>query len=399
MSRVSRRTGPAIAAELNRWLEDSIRKQPEEWFWVHNRWKTRPRGILAGQTPIAGVDEAGGMANLQPFRLAVWSPNPLGDACMALPAIRAIRGSRPDLHLAICCRENLAGFWNAQPEVDEVIAFPKGTRPWVVAGLIRKGRDRFDAALLFPGSTRSALESRLAGIGCRVGYARRGRDRLLSWAVPPGDGAEKRKHHVHTYLELVRAVGGGRADSGEGETTSARSSRPEPGRTEFHVGVCAGAEFGEAKRYPVDRFAEAIALLRERNPGNVFRFSFYGSPAERRIGDELKERVAAPCRNRVGETSIAGLVEELRTCDALLTNDTGTMHLAAATGIPVVAIFGSTEPSWTGPLGPDHRVIREKVDCSPCFQRECPIDFRCMLRIEPERVARELEDLLITRSP
>src|SRR5690606_7972570 len=90
------------------------------------------------------------------------------------------------------------------------------------------------------------------------------------------------------------------------------------------------------------------------------------------------------------------LVEELKDCHFLATNDTGTMHLAAALGIPTVAIFGSTEPEFTAPIGEIHRVIRHKVDCSPCFLRECPIDYRCMLRIEPKTVTDEMEALLDT---
>ena len=91
--------------------------------------------------------------------------------------------------------------------------------------------------------------------------------------------------------------------------------------------------------------------------------------------------------NRIGRTSLDQLMDELAGCDALLTNDTGTMHLAAFLGVPTVAIFGSTEPALTSPLGDFHQVLRHKVDCSPCFQRECPIDFRCMTRIEPAEAA------------
>jgi ADP-heptose:LPS heptosyltransferase len=82
--------------------------------------------------------------------------------------------------------------------------------------------------------------------------------------------------------------------------------------------------------------------------------------------------------NRIGQTTIQQLIDELRECRLLLTNDTGTMHLASLLGVPVVAIFGSTEPRMTGPLGDGHVILRHQVECSPCFLRQCPIDFRCM---------------------
>jgi heptosyltransferase-2 len=98
--------------------------------------------------------------------------------------------------------------------------------------------------------------------------------------------------------------------------------------------------------------------------------------------------------NRIGQTSLDELMDELSACDALITNDTGTMHLAAFLGVPTVAVFGSTEPGLTCPLGDFHEILRHKVDCSPCFLRECPIDFRCMTRIEPSEAAAALRRVL-----
>ncbi|HRQ89088.1 MAG TPA: lipopolysaccharide heptosyltransferase II [Bacteroidia bacterium] len=328
-------------------------------------------------------------------RWLVRSPNPLGDACMSLPAVRALKRSRPGIHVAVCCRENLAPLWEACDEVDEVIPFPKGIGPLAV-GRILRSRGRFDAGLLLPNSFRSALELRLGGVPCLVGYSMHQRWFLLSLPVRERRNGGGLRHHVHRYLDLVAAIG---AVPGAVEDFLAIPSPPSPippGATEIHLGLCPGAEYGNAKRYPVERYARAVALLRERHPGVRVRVSVFGSPAERGIGDELVALLDEPRVNRAGETTIAGLVEELRQCHLVATNDTGTMHLAAALGVPTVAIFGSTEPGLTAPVGDVHRVIREKVDCSPCFLRECPIDYRCMLRIEPERVAYEMEALLDT---
>ncbi len=115
---------------------------------------------------------------------------------------------------------------------------------------------------------------------------------------------------------------------------------------------------------------------------------------DRPIADTIVAAAAVPVTDLVGKTSLAQLMDELRTCDLLLTNDTGTMHIAAFLGVPTVAVFGSTEPTLTGPLGPIHRILRHHVDCSPCFLRECPLDFRCMKAIEvPEVVSAVLAHL------
>jgi lipopolysaccharide heptosyltransferase II len=283
--------------------------------------------------------------------------------------------------------------WSAQGEIDEVLPFSRSLNPLQVGRLIRR-EGPFDEGVLFPNSFRSALELWCGGIRNLAGYNRYQRRVLLRTAVKEPKPGVKNRHHVHRYLHLVEQAG---ADTASLDELLAIPSPPTPigeGHEEVHVGICPGAEYGNAKRYPIERYARAVELLRERRPDTIFRISIFGSPAEHEIGEELRSRLAEPCRNRAGETSIAELVDELRTCHFLATNDTGTMHLAAALGVPTVAIFGSTEPEFTAPIGAVHRVIRHPVDCSPCFLRECPIDYRCMLRIEPERVTNEMEVLL-----
>ncbi|MEX2581440.1 MAG: lipopolysaccharide heptosyltransferase II [Verrucomicrobiales bacterium] len=334
-----------------------------------------------------------GRATGKPTRIIVRSPNPLGDACMALPAVRALRRTFADVRITLCCRENLAPVWEVQADVDDVLAFSKSRNPLQVGKLIRS-RGPFDLGVLLPNSFRSALELRLGGVTNLVGYDRHQRRLLLRTAVDEPRPAPEEQHHVHRYLHLAEKAG---ADVGRVTELLRIPPAPMPissGLKKIRFGVCPGAEYGNAKRYPIERYAEAIESLRERRPAVEFVVAIFGSPAERGIGDRLASMLSGPVDNRVGRTSIGGLVDELRTCHFLATNDTGTMHLAAAIGVPTVAIFGSTEPDFTSPVGDVHRVIRHKVDCSPCFLRECPIDYRCMLRIEPERVVREMEALL-----
>ncbi|MEP6822957.1 MAG: glycosyltransferase family 9 protein, partial [Chthoniobacterales bacterium] len=150
------------------------------------------------------------------------------------------------------------------------------------------------------------------------------------------------------------------------------------------IGLCPGAEYGPTKRWLPERFAEAAAAVSAQRPA---QWILFGTAAEVEIGKPIADAAAIPVTDLIGQTTLAQLIDELRTCDFLLTNDTGTMHLAAHLGVPTVALFGSTEPSLTGPLGPQHRVIRHHVACSPCFLRECPIDFRCMNSVTSEEVA------------
>ncbi|MCH1409844.1 MAG: lipopolysaccharide heptosyltransferase II [Verrucomicrobiales bacterium] len=328
----------------------------------------------------------------QPKRFLVRSPNPLGDACMSLPAVRALKRSGPHVKISVCCRANLAPMWAAREEIDEVIPFSRDLNPFQVGRLLRK-HGKFDYGVLLPNSFRSALELWLGGVGKLVGYNRHQRSLLLKQAVSEPESLETR-HHVHRYLHLVEAMG---IDISDIDSLLAIPDAPTPiqgGEKEIYLGVCPGAEYGNAKRYPIRRYAEAIEKLRKKKPDVNFRVSIFGSPAERPIGDELKALISDPSENRAGKTSIDDLVAELQSCHFLATNDTGTMHLAAALGVPTVAIFGSTEPAFTSPIGNVHRVIRHQVGCSPCFLRECPVDYRCMLRIEPETVVREMEALL-----
>jgi lipopolysaccharide heptosyltransferase II len=144
------------------------------------------------------------------------------------------------------------------------------------------------------------------------------------------------------------------------------------------IGLCPGAEYGPAKRWLPERFAQVVRIVQECTGAE---WKIFGVEKDRPIVDAIVTAAKVPCTDLVGKTTLEELMTQLRTCDLLLTNDTGTMHLASFLGVPTVSIFGSTEPTLTGPLGANHRVLRHHVACSPCFLRECPIDFRCMTAI------------------
>jgi lipopolysaccharide heptosyltransferase II len=141
------------------------------------------------------------------------------------------------------------------------------------------------------------------------------------------------------------------------------------------MGLCPGAEYGPAKRWLPERFAEVAAAVSAKLP---VQWILFGTPKDITVGETIVRTLGDSCVNRIGQTTLEQLIDELRKCRLLLTNDTGTMHLASLLGVPTVAIFGSTDPRLTGPLGDRHIIVRHQVECSPCFLRKCPIDFRCM---------------------
>jgi heptosyltransferase-2 len=370
-----------LTIEINGNLEREIAASPPDWFWVHDRWKT-PGPFLLGRSR-RGFFWGSGSARqeLQPFRLLVRSSNWLGDAVMSIPAVEACKRGRPDLHLTVLCPAKLAALWRRVPAVDEVLEIRPGESPRQIA---RRVDTSFDAAILFPNSLRSALEARALGIRHIVGYPGHQRRWLLKHM--PRFSPDSVGHHARRYLRLVEFCG---ASLGPDDAVFRRRQGTTGNRP--RIGVCPGAEYGPAKRWPAERFAAAMTELQATTPADWVLFGVAGdAPA----GEEIVQRCAFPVANRIGRTTLDELMDELAACDALLTNDTGTMHLAAFLGVPTVAIFGSTEPALTSPLGDFHQVLRHKVDCSPCFRRECPIDFRCMTRIEPQEAAAALRQVL-----
>ncbi len=374
-----------LTANLNGELESFVRSDPAEWFWVHDRWKTPLEKILLApyRRGVFIPNKGAVPQKIKPFRILLRSPNPLGDACMAIPAIRAIKRGRIDAHLTILCRENLEPLWKRLPEVDAVIPVSKSCSKRKIGQLVRDTAD-FDAAILLPNSLSSAFEAKYAGIRHITGFEGHSRKRLLDHVVRPRKPGPP-DHHVNHYLHLAEQIGADVEDRTRLMQFGGGKTKATPG--EIRIGICPGAEYGNAKRYPLDRYSEALDAVRKKIPSDIqVRFLIFGSPNEREIGEELAAMLGDANFNRAGKTTIDGLIEELLTCDVLVSNDTGTMHLAAVMGIPTVAIFGSTEPQLTAPLGANHEVLRHHVECSPCFLRDCAFDYRCMLRLDPHLV-------------
>lgn len=421
---VSTRDVSLLTMQINLALEQQIRRAPEDWFWVHNRWKTpKPNFLLSSYKRGIFLPEGFDTTQLKPFRILVRSSNWLGDAVMSTPAVQAIKRGRPDVHLTVLTRSKLAEFWKRVPEVDEIISIEVKDS---VSDVAQKLRTKFDVAIVLPNSIRSALEVWLAGIPRRVGYPARWRRLLLNQPVLPPkkhDLCKPAQHQVQHYLALARSLGADipvveLPDRVEFFQKSARAANAAIGGT-IKIGLCPGAEYGPAKRWLPERFAEVARTISEKIDCEWVLFGVAGDApvgaaiegllnpqAEVASGDGTQspgsETVQSAhaastvkCTNLIGKTTLSELMDRLSECRLLLTNDTGTMHLAAFLGVPTVSIFGSTEPRLTAPLGPGHQVLRHQVECSPCFLRECPLDFRCMKAVTVEETVAAVQRVLI----
>jgi heptosyltransferase-2 len=314
----------------------------------------------------------------------VRSPNWLGDAVMALPAVRNLKTIVEDDSLTVAAPEKLAALWQKCPFVDEVIALDKPRNLQATARQLRAGK--FSSAILLPNSLRSVAEAWHAGIPQRIGYARGGRGLLLTHTIPAPIRNPARLHQRFFYLDLVTALGGP-------SEASLPKLRKDPttvtGSRGLVLAICPGAEYGPAKRWPVENF---VVVARHFIATRKAKIVLLGAPGDAPIGEDFARRLPG-VDNRVGKTSLAEFMAALVSARLVLCNDSGAMHVASALGVPTLAVFGSTEPQLTGPMGARSRVLRHHVPCSPCFLRECPIDFACMKSVTPEMAIAAAEKL------
>jgi heptosyltransferase-2 len=332
-------------------------------------------------------------------RLAVRTPNWLGDVVMALPALGAVRAHVGRAPLAVAAPAALAPLFAAVPEVDVTVALPPDLAG-EIAALTAGG---FDAVLLLPNSFRAAWAAWRAGIPERWGYRSDVRGFLLTRGVPrpARRGREAQRHHAEYYLDLVRGLGLATAPTpvvrlvpppaalARGrDLLRAHGADPDAPLVAF----APGAAYGHAKRWPATHFAAlALRLWRARGVRTVL----VGGAGDRDAALEIESRVLSatpsagpagpPVVNLVGRTDLAALLGVLVACRLAVSNDSGAMHVAAALGVPVVALFGPTDERVTAPLGP-HVVLTNPVWCRPCLLRECPIDHRCLRGLDVERV-------------
>ena len=338
-----------------------------------------------------------------PASLLVRATNWLGDAVMTTPAIAALRGAFPGARIALLAKPMVAELFRHHPDVDEVIVYERPGRHEGVPGRLRLGgelrRRRFDAALLLQNAFDAALLAFLARIPERAGYPTDGRRLLLSLPVPlPRDILQR--HEVEYYLCLLDGLGVPRPEppvlkllvtSGERSGIASRlaSLGLEPGAP--IVAINPGAAYGSAKRWYPDRFAAvADALSEEWGAGVVV----VGSNAEAPLAGEIEAAARKPLINLAGKTTVREMMALLSLSSFLVTNDSGPMHIGAALGVPLVAIFGPTDWRRTSPWTSLAKVVRVEIDCSPCRLRVCDRGHECMLGVTPGMVVDAARRLL-----
>jgi heptosyltransferase-2 len=348
----------------------------------------------------------------KPRKILVRAANWLGDAVMSLPALEALRRRFPEAEIVVLSKPWVSELYWRHPAVTRHIVYDPAADHRGPGGfwkLIRQLRaDHFDAAILFQNAFHAAWMAWLAGIPVRVGYDRDGRGALLTEAVyPPRPAAYG--HQAYYYLELLFRAGliekaepleAIRLGLERSEETWAAKYIDALGLhgPRFLVGLSPGASFGPAKRWLPDRFADLADRLINALHADVLIF---GSREERPLAETIASEMEHTPIILAGETTLRQFMALLARCRLIITNDSGPMHLAAALGIPLVAVFGSTDERATGPVSPNARVVSHPVPCSPCGLRECPIDFRCMTGVsvaEVYRVALELVKQVSQRS-
>jgi heptosyltransferase-2 len=341
-------TSNAVTLGLNRWLERTLSGDDNlcaSWLWSHDRWRHQDmpskRLRLESKRDLLAADlTARGLERLpRRTRLLVRLPNWLGDVVMALPLLRAIRAGRPDAEITLIARPQFAALLREWNVADRVVTLPpRGAGYW---RFFRRMREEHpDCHLLFTNSFRGDLEAWLAGSRQRFGIVRPGKIRpLLSHAYSPPAGFNEAGTH---QLELWRAF---LAHFGLTAEIDCTPQFPAVASKEGPIGLIAGSENTPEKRWPVARWRELIAAL----PGSSF--VLFGTAGDAALTREIAagfppERVS----DLAGKTDLPTFAAKLRACRLLVTNDTGGMHLANALGVPVVGLFGPTNPVRTGPV-------------------------------------------------
>ncbi len=373
-------------------------------------------------------------------KVLIIAPNWIGDAVLSLPAIACIRELFPASSVTILGLPHICELFKESPYADERMIY-SGSLLSTVSDIKKSG---FDLAILLPNSFRTALIVQLAHIPYRCGYSRDGRGVMLN--IPVKVTKEiKNIHQVEYYRNIVSSMviqlamvekdtpppphplpqgegklrgiemfpppltGGG---EGEGDQAFSREHKSKEwlyiSRDELQhaneimnnynissssliIGINPGAAYGSAKRWFPERFALLSRTLVNKHNAKVIIF---GSQQELGIATEIENLSKVPVINMAGKTTIRELMSLIKQCSVFITNDSGPMHIAAALNIQVVAVFGSTDPEKTGPMGEKNIVIRKDVDCSPCFKRKCPTDLKCMDLITVEDVLEGVEKIL-----
>lgn len=329
-------------------------------------------------------------------KIFVRSTNWIGDAVMTTPALGRIRASFPQAEITIAANPVIAELLANHPTCDRIVCYDKKTVHrgfsglWKFCSALRK--ESFDLAILLQNAIEAAIISFLAGIPKRAGYTTDGRAFLLTHRVR-GWRKARRLHHTEYYLQMLAGLG----IVGNGEKLCLRCTPEEIECAKrilgdgFWVAVNPGATYGSAKRWLPERFARVADSIAQEYGARIL---IIGGPGESDLGREVEAHMESRPLNLAGKTSVRQLMALLSQCHQLITNDSGPMHVAAAFGVPIVAVFGSTDHTTTCPVGSPFRIVRKPVPCAPCLKTVCPKDHRCMTEIGADDVMEAVDMLM-----
>jgi heptosyltransferase II len=334
------------------------------------------------------------LETLHPKNIIVRMPNWIGDLVMATPVLSDLRRAYPEASITAMCRFPLCDLLREDEEIDELFCFSK------ISGFGRRNEKRniieklrkgnYDLGILLTHSFSSAWWFWQGRVSNRLGYECNGRRLLLTHGIPLLHEEIQNQHLVLTYKMLLQPLGIPLSETAprlflkEEEIEQARNLLHHHGVKEDQliVGINPGATYGSAKCWLPERFRDVTErLLVDPSIAIVY----FGDQATASLVKEICKGLSPRVVNLAGVTSLRELSSLIALCDVLLTNDSGPMHIADALGTPIVALFGSTNEIVTGPYRMGE-VVHKHVSCSPCHQRTCPIDFRCMRQIEAEEV-------------
>lgn len=338
-------------------------------------------------------------------RFLVVAPAWVGDAVLSQPMVTLLKQQHPDTPVDVLGPPWALPIYRRMPEIADTLegAFAHGELAlgarWRLGRALRN--HHYERAYVLPNSFKSALLPACAGIPRRIGYVGEMRhvlltdarrldkaalprmvERFAALALPPGTPLPDRMPQPRLHVDptqrddLVRRLG---------LASAARVAC-----------FCPGAEFGPAKRWPEAHFATLAA----RMAADGYAVWLIGSAKERDIGEEIRSASGNTAVNLCGRTSLDEAVLLLARADIVVSNDSGLMHVAAALGRPLVALYGSSSPAFTPPLSNDARILSLALDCSPCFQRVCPLGhFNCMMQLDPGRVLAEIAHIAARSQP
>lgn len=337
------------------------------------------------------------------MRILIVGPSWVGDMVMAQTLFACLKRRHPDCRIDVLAPDWSRPLLERMPEVSEALSLPLGHGAFELATRRRLGRalkGRYDQAILLPNSLKSALIPFFAGIPTRTGWRGEMRygllndlrtldkqryplmiERFMALAYPPG--AELPQPYPQPSLRIEAASRDAALDA-----FSLSLDRPV-------LALCPGAEFGEAKRWPSEHYAK-VAELKVRAGWQVWLF---GSKNDHPVGEAIRSRLIPGLREEVtnlaGQTSLAQAIDLLSCAGAVVSNDSGLMHVAAALDRPLVAVYGSTSPLFTPPLASQVEIVRLGLDCSPCFDRTCRFGhYDCLRQLKPRPVMDALERLV-----